>query len=113
MRKRIDAEGFRFRAMVDDVATTHDLRNLGHKAEWTRTHAWVEGEIAIRRIVPWWYVCLAGGVIVAAMYGRYRSKTPRAGNGRCKCGYDLRGLSGTCPECGSAISSASKATESE
>ena len=66
----------------------------------------------------WWalagnFVVVAGAVFgvlylsVQRQYGPIRRFRTRVGEGRClHCGYDLRGSTGRCPECGRAIDEA-------
>ena len=55
-------------------------------------------------IVPFWQVCLVGGIIPAwrGLFALRRRKRSRPGH--CPhCGYDLRATPQKCPECGNAV----------
>ena len=51
--------------------------------------------------VPFWFLAVLTAVPAAVAFGRGRRGRARADQGRCfDCGYDLRGVTGRCPECG-------------
>jgi hypothetical protein len=50
---------------------------------------------------PAWFVALLGATPLAIRYGAKRRRSRRVAQGKCaRCGYDLRGSEGNCPECG-------------
>ncbi len=78
--------GFRYRAGTRDGNT--------------RTSAVVP--FAFRLVeVPFWFLAAATAVPAAVAFARGRRRRGRAEANVCfDCGYDLRGITGRCPECG-------------
>jgi len=51
--------------------------------------------------LPAWFVALLAATPLAVYYGAKRRRSGRVAQGKCaRCGYDLRGSAGECPECG-------------
>jgi hypothetical protein len=51
--------------------------------------------------LPAWFVGLLAATPLAIHYGAKRRRSRRVAQGKCaRCGYDLRGSAGECPECG-------------
>jgi predicted amidophosphoribosyltransferase len=56
--------------------------------------------------IPYWFITLMSASACALMVWRWRRRRVRTGPGSCaRCGYDLRGSSERCPECGTPFSS--------
>lgn len=75
----------------------HTVKAIGFEIIWTKDLEY--GYIVVS--IPFWALCLP--LLVAAAWGvaAWRRQRERERPGRCrKCGYDLRGSTGTCPECG-------------
>ena len=59
-----------------------------------RASAWLFG-------VPDWAIVLLAALLPLSMMRTHIVRRRRISTGRCaRCGYDLRGVSGRCPECG-------------
>jgi hypothetical protein len=55
-------------------------------------------------LTPLWLFWVLGGVPALWVIGKRLRKRVRRGSNLCvNCGYDLRGISGRCPECGSEV----------
>ena len=85
---RVRADGLGFRCVTGD----------GRGVSRTLPH----GGGRVLLIVPPWVMCAAAGMVLVAPAMKWR----RGRAGYCAtCGYDLRGSSERCPECGTAIAS--------
>jgi hypothetical protein len=94
------------------------LRHGGCGFAWDnydRVHAFVvpSGQAMTRErvvVVPDWFLVLILGTLPVMRILAWRRQRRRKSKGLClRCGYDLRGSDGICPECGSAIERASDA----
>jgi hypothetical protein len=52
-------------------------------------------------VIPYWFIVTLTGILPVRWWLLRRRQRERVVTGRCLgCGYDLRGSSGRCPECG-------------
>jgi len=57
-------------------------------------------------VVPYWLILAMMVLWPSIQFARWWRRHRREGH--CRCGYDLRGISGQCPECGSLISNGAR-----
>ncbi len=65
--------------------------------EWSHPHP---SSMIFTLLIPLWALALAFGAPAAWLWAKRRRLLPTDCQ---KCGYDLRGLAGKCPECGHAL----------
>jgi hypothetical protein len=66
--------------------------------------------LPVRWAVPYWVVFVASVLPLTVLVGRDFRKEHRRLNGLCaRCGYDVRGSPGRCPECGEETTTPSAA----
>lgn len=96
-------------AVERGLSGASDLRLLSPRFSWLGVEHAVDSSIKSESIrIPTWMIVLAFLLLPLWREGRRFAKRRRSHMNRCeKCGYNLTGnTSGTCPECGTAISNA-------
>ena len=91
-------------------ARTPPQKLLSDKTFWTRAGFYASTGFrprlqVVNVVIPHWFVALPFASVPAWHAARAVRRRWRLARGRCrKCGYDLRGTPGACPECGAAAS---------